>query len=533
MKNKLKTIAIFCVFFLEFTLAFAQSVKRIEIAGTTNSSDYKVITLGEEGVLLLSKVAKATYNIKKYDADLNEVWSVNGELEENQSYVDFCRDGKDIYFLFSKYNSDLYQIIKVSTGIGLMQKFFFENVRKFEISEFKVFNAHAFLAGTIKEEPVLMSVDLQKMQPRILSGGLKGSATISSLDYDRKNDLLLVSYSVKKGKDSFMAVKKISMSGKIVEQLAVEPEEEYGLITGKLFNVADDSQLMIGNYGFRGYQSNGVPMSQGVYMSKIEGEQAAFVKMHSFTDFKNFFNFLPPKQLEKMRKKIEKKKLKGNELKLNYRVLVHDIIKKDNQYILVAEVFYPEFRNMNMYGNPYYGYGSMFGSPFGYAYNPIYAMRYARFYYGGLNSWAWNPWMYSNYYGSGNQQFDGFRFRHAIVAGFDASGELLWDNSFSFDNFKSMDLKEKVKVKLEDDKILLVYSNKGSLKSKVIQGNEVKEGEKTIKIDTSNESDRIKDTETDDIEFWYNDYFLAWGYQKISNRAEGGRNVFYLNKISF
>ncbi|MDZ7935746.1 MAG: hypothetical protein U5M51_12460 [Emticicia sp.] len=529
IKNSKKYLLGFLLLLIiSFFQANAQSVKRIELPTRGDDQGFQVITLGEDGVLLLTKTGKLSFNITKLDAQLQQTWSTNGELEENQSMVDFHRNGRDVYFLFSKYNSDLYQIIKVSTGIGIMQKFFFENIRRFEVSEFKVFNGIAYLAGMVKEEPVLMSVGLNKPQPRILAGGLKGTASISSLDYDEANDLLVVSYSVKKGRSSYMAVKRINPNGKIVEQLAVEPEEDYGLLTGKLFSLNDGTQLMIGNYGFKGYQSNGGPMSQGLYISKVDGETPEYLKMHSFTDFKNFFKFLPPKQQEKIEKKIKKKKGKGDDLRLNYRVLVHDIIKKDNQYVLVAEVFYPEFRNNNTFGSPFYG--SAFGSPFGFGFNSFNTLRFAQFY--GANSWAWNPWMYSNF-NNNNQQFDGFKYTHAIVAGFDLDGKLVWDNSFSFDNVKSMELKEKVKIRYEGDEIALVYSNKGKLTTKIVRGTEVVEGVKTIDIDTQKEGDKVRDTATDDIEYWHQNYYLAWGYQRIANRNEGSRKVFYLNKIAF
>lgn len=524
------SVVIFLMLLTTFSVTTAQSVKRVEIPTNGEDNKYQVITIGEEGVLLLSKTSKKTFNITKFDTELQQAWSINGDLEENQSYVDFYRDGRDVYFLFSKYNSDLYQIIKVSTGIGIMQKFFFENISRFEVSEFKVYNDFAYLAGMVKEEPVLMSVNLNKLQPRILAGGLKGTASISSLDFDDENSLLVVSYSVKKGRSSYMVVKRINQNGKIVDQLTVEPEDDYGLLTGKLFPLKDGKQLMIGNFGYKGLQSNGVPMSQGLYISKVDSENPEYLKLHSFTEFKNFFKFMSQKQQDRIEKQIVKKKDKGGDLKLNYRVLVHDIIQKDNQYILVAEVFYPEFRNTN---NGYYGsglYGSPFWSPYGYS-SGLNALRYSRYF--GMNSWAWNPWLWSGSRSMNNQQFDGFKYTHAVVAGFDQKGNLIWDNSFSFDNVKSMDLKEKVKIKLDNDDITLVYSNKGKLASKIVKGNEVVEGNKIIDVSTQQEGDRVRDTETDDIEFWHQNYYLAWGYQKIANKNGGSRKVFYLNKIGF
>jgi hypothetical protein len=529
--NNILTAAKLCLlasftFLFTFTEVQAQSVKRIEIPTNAEDNKFQVISLGDDGLLVLSKTSKKTFSITKFDTELQVGWSVNGDLEENQSLVDFYRDGRDVYFLFSKFNSDLYQIIKVSTGIGIMQKFFFENISRFEVSEFKVHNDFAYLAGMVKEEPVLMSVNLYKLQPRILAGGLKGTASISSLDFDDENNLLVVSYSVKKGRSSYMVVKRINQNGKIVEQLTVEPEDDYGLLTGKLFSLNDGTQLMIGNYGYKGYQSNGVPMSQGLYISKVDEENSEYLKLHSFTEFRNFFKFMSQKQQERIEKQITKKRDRGGDLRLNYRVLVHDIIQKNNQYILVAEVFYPEFRN----NNNFYG-SSMYGSPFWSPYG-LSSMNYYRYY--GLNSWAWNPWLWAGGRGfNNNQQFDGFKYTHAVVAAFDEKGNLVWDNSFSFDNVKSQELKEKVKIKLENDDITLVYSNRGKLSSKIVRGNEVIEGNKVIELGTVYEGDKIRDTMTDDLEYWHQNYYLAWGYQKIANKNGGSRKVFYLNKIAF
>ncbi|WP_259016545.1 hypothetical protein [Emticicia fluvialis] len=512
-------------FLLATEVMQAQSVKRIEIpVGGGDDNKLQVISLGDEGLVVLSKTSKKTFSITKFDTDLQLGWSLNGDLEENQNFVDYYRDGRDVYLLFSKYNSDLYQIIKVSTGIGIMQKFFFENITRFEVSEFKVHNDFAYLAGMVKDEPVLMSVNLHKLQPRILAGGLKGTASISSLDFDDENNLLVVSYSVKKGRSSYMVVKRINQNGKIVEHLSVEPEEDYGLLTGKLFSLNDGTQLMIGNYGFRGYQSNGVPMSQGLYISKVDEDNTEYLKLHSFTEFRNFFKFMSQKQQDRIERQINKKRDKGSDLRLNYRVLVHDIIQKDDQYILVAEVFYPEFRNNNtFYGSPMYG--NPFWSPYGYG--------MGGYRYFGMNSWAWNPWLWSGNRGFNNQQFDGFKYTHAVVAGFDKKGNLVWDNSFSFDNLKTYELKEKVKIKTDNNEITLVYSNKGKLSTKIVRGNDVVEGNKIIEIETAREGDKVRDTSTDDIEYWHQNYYLAWGYQKISNKNDGSRRVFYLNKIAF
>jgi hypothetical protein len=93
---------------------------------------------------------------------------------------------------------------------------------------------------------------------------------------------------------------------------------------------------------------------------------------------------------------------------------------------------------------------------------------------------------------------------------------------------------EKVKASIKGNEIALSYSNKGQIYTKIIKAEKVVENTQPRAIDTQMEGDKVKQTTSDNIDFWYNNYFIASGYQKISNDQEGGkRNVFYLNKVSF
>ncbi|WP_229253939.1 hypothetical protein [Dyadobacter sp. NIV53] len=311
-------------------------------------------------------------------------------------------------------------------------------------------------------------------------------------------------------------------TGELYTQVSVDPEDDYSLLSGRLQVLNDSVRMVIGTYGYRNMQSSSNAASQGLYISKIVNNDLIFTRYHSFTDFKNFFNFMDDRQQEKMEKRIRKKKESGDDLKLNYRLLVHDIVPKGNNFLMVAEVFYPEYRyqSPNMMGG--LGYGGMMGYPFGMGlYNP----------------YLWNP-MYGGR-GINQQIFDGFTYTHAIVADVDQNGKLLWDNSISFDHVKSMDLREKIKVQsARNGNTQLVYSHDGSVRSKVIKDSQVIDDNKVIPNSTNIEGDKVRKTSTDDIDYWYDKFYLAWGEQRIVNAAgdaqtRGRRNVFYLNKISF
>lgn len=503
----------------------AQVVKRIELPLISNNSPYQAMPLGEKGVLLISKPEKGRFNVQKFDTELNRVWSIDGTIENNLDYIASSYDGQSVFLLFSKYRSSLYQIVKVNVGPGFVETFIINTLDRFEITDFKTLGYSTFMAGMVRNEPVLLHTLLTTSQTKVLPSAIKGSNAIQTIEVDTVNHLVNVCFAVKKGRQTKIVARSYEETGELYTQVSVDPEDDYSLLSGRLQVLNDSVRMVIGTYGYRNMQSSSNAASQGLYITKIINNDVIFTRYHSFTDFKNFFNFMDDRQQEKMEKRIRKKKESGDDLKLNYRLLVHDIVPKGNNFLMVAEVFYPEYRyqSPNMMGG--LGYGGMMGYPFGMGlYNP----------------YLWNP-MYGGYGGRGfNQQvFDGFTYTHAILADVDQNGKLLWDNSISFDNVKSMDLREKIKVQTsQNGNTQLVYSHNGAIRSKVIKDSQVIDDNKVISNTTNFEGDKVRKTSTDDIDYWYNKFYLAWGEQRIVNAAgdpqtRGRRNVFYLNKISF
>ncbi|MBC7891749.1 MAG: hypothetical protein H7Y12_06005 [Sphingobacteriaceae bacterium] len=504
------------------------SARRLEIPVPANTDNFFTIPVRENGVLLLTQAGKSGYNLVRFDTNLDRVWQVEGTISDNLDYVNYSYDGKDVYLLFSKFRSNRYQVIKVYVGPGFTEKFDIYSVDKLEISEFKAHRDGVYIAGVVREQPVLLYTNLQTRQSKLLPSAMKGSAEIQTIDIDSVNHRVNVTYSVRKGKTYELVVKSFDEDGRQDSQVLLEPEEDFALLNGKLSPLTDTTQLMIGTYGYRSMQSTTRgPVSQGVYMSQITPAEVLPTRYYSFTDFKNFFNFLSPREQERKERQIARQKERGGDLKLNYQLLVHDLIPNGDQYVLVAEAFQPTFRYQN--NNPYgggFGGSPFFGSPYGGLYSP----------YGwGWGLWSMNPWYGGSrsFWGNNQQVFDGWQYTHAVVAGFDKKGTLLWDNSFEIDNVKTMKLKEKVRTSIREGQVALFYSNQGAIRSKVVKGNLVVEGEAEKTFSTVKEGDKIRRNTNDDLEYWYDNYFLAWGYQRIQNEAEGRRNVFYLNKIAF
>ena len=502
----------------------AQTIKRLELPTPANTELFHTIPLGKKGVLLVSQIAKNSFNLVKFNAELERDWTVNGNIEDNLEFVRSSFDGESVYLLFSRARTDFYQVVKVSVGPGFVETFYLSAVERFQITDFQTLNYSVFMAGTVRDEPLLLYTNLTTKKSRILPGVTQSNTVIQSVELDTVHRVVNVVYAARKGREVKLVAKTFDEDGQAVGQVLVEPEADYSLLNGRLFVMNDSTKLLIGTYGFRNMQASGSSASQGLFLSKIVYDQVDFTQYHSFTNFQNFFNFMSERERERMMRRIERKKEDGNDVKLNYRVLVHDIIPQGGNYLVSGEVFYPEYRNNNNMGP--YGMNSFWGGGFGgfnsFGFSP----------FGLYNPYYFNPFFGGNRFNNG-QVFNGFVYTHAIVAGFNAKGDLLWDNSLPFDNVKSMELKEKVKVKLNaDNTVAMFYSNKGAINAKVFDQSKVATSLRPIAITTDEDGDKVRQTSTDEVVFWYDGYYLAYGYQKIAGN-DGRRNVFYLNKIAF
>lgn len=528
MNRRLHYLTVILLAWIGAAPAAAQEKYRVELPLPGESDSYHTIPLGSKGVALISKPEKRKYRIQKFNTNLEEEWSTDGDIQSNLDFVASSYDGSSVYLLFNRYRSSEYQVVKVSAGPGFVENFLFQTIDRFLITDFKTIGYSAFMAGTLRDEPVLIHSNLQTGQSRVLPTAVKGTLSIQSVEVDTTYRLINVSMAIRNGRSMKIVARSYDETGLLVSEVGSEPQEEYALLNGRLQILNASEKLLIGTYGYSNRQSSGAAASQGLYISKFTDNQEQFTEYHSFTDFAHFFDFLSERQLEKMERRIKKKKEEGEDLKLNYRLLVHDIIPSDNQYLVVAEVFYPEYKyNNNLYGaRSYWGNPWLFGSGFGYGlYNPYFFNPY----YGG-----------SRYYGNSNQVFDGFVYTHAIVAGIDLSGRLLWDNSITFDNIKSNELREKVTVTTRPGgETQIVYGSKGTVWTKIVNRDKVVRKDQSIELPTELQGDKVRSTTTDEVCHWFGPYYLAWGQQKIANAhagdvsSRGKRNIFYLNKLTF
>ncbi|RVU26631.1 hypothetical protein EOJ36_01150 [Sandaracinomonas limnophila] len=546
MKNISLSFSIICLLIFGQFQTNAQNLNRLEIPVKNSDAAIFNIPLGEKGLIVLTQVSKTDFHLAKLDTDFHQNWTFSGNIDASMDYVTHSYDGRYVHLLFSRFKSNAYAIFRIDLSNGKYEKYQIYSVDRMEISNFRVLNKSVFIGGIINSQPMVLYTNLSQKSTRILPSVVKGQSEIQSMDIDTTQKLVNITYSSgNKPKNYQLIVRSFDEAGNQYNQIVMEPNDEFAMMNAKSNQLNDSLQVVVGTYGHKNtIGSSKGPTSQGMFFASFLDGTVQNSKFYSFTKFQNFFNFLGEKQKEKQEKKIKSKEDKGEDLRLDYRFIVHDIIKQGDQYLVVAESFYADYKYAYSAFNPYgtmYGVYSMPGymlSPYSF-YSP-WSMLYSPFRWGYGNyglyspfSSYYSPWGYRGYGSYGNQQqFDGWVYTHGIIMSFDKDGNLLWDKSIDLKNTKEDKLTQKVKTLIQGDQIILSYAIGNQIVSKTIPMNGADEKEEVHEIESLNENDKVKKTSKTELNYWYGNYFLANGFQNISNEDEGKRSVFYLNKIN-
>ncbi len=487
--------------------------ERTEIADLSEAVGFNIIPIGKEGVLsfYLDKDTKGDdqeiWIFKKLDSDLKEQWKKTYPVDKGKGFKGSDFNNGSLYLFFQDYRHGNFSILIINTLTNQLTEYEDEFDGKFNSEDFKVNKGVAYFTGVLKHDPVLFNIDLAtKKRNQFPLEAYGKHISLENIEYDDDADAINVAIAVYDKKERKFIVKTIAANGSTNQDFVLGAQaEDKWLLNASVRPLKDNKHLVIGTYS-----SSKAGASQGIYVGKFTQSNKDFIKFYSFTEFQNFFNYLPQKQQERIEKKIEAKKEAGKEFDVNYRLLVHDIIEKDNQYLFLGESYYPVYHTESRLVTKMESY-------------PVRGSN-------GYTTYQSRMVTVTEY----KRVFDGYRFTHAVVAGFDTQGNKLWDNCFEMGDVLTFWLKQKIKVEMLDGKVGMVYLVGNSIQSKYIEGNNVVEGKKAKPFETGIEGDKLRYT-IGSIEFWYDNYFILWGYQKIKNpdKEDKVRKIYFASKIAY
>ena len=513
-------------------VAQLDQLQRAEILLTNKDieKNFNVHSLKNNGILLVteSSVEGDFKNNKwvfvKYDTLLTLKWQQECLFSQRFQPIKSFDNDKDFFIFFKDKEGVKFLIFRVDIVSGESEKL--EGTLPAhvdEINEFKVLGNMALIAGKINRRPVVVSYRFFDKKVQVLPDLYDSHQELTGININEEKNIadIVISENNRKRNKAGLLVKSYSYSGKRLQDINLQTTKDKTLQTGKLSHLSANEQFIIGNFAERKTQT-----SSGIYVAKITDDKQEFIRYYDYATLQNFFNFMKPKARKRMKDRITRRLQQGKSTNLHYRLLVHDVIPYNGEFIVLAEAYYLQYRS-NMYGS-YGGYGGYGMSPFmnqNYLYNPSYLYN--------------NSGMYRNY---NDRTFEGYRYTHAIVCGFNAQGELLWDNCFEMGNeILNKSLEEIVQVGMNPEgNLIMMYPYDEKLHTQIIKGNDVvakKEKFDIRKVQEANSQQKVSDTDAFHLSHWYGSYFISWGMQDVHQRKEApgkpSKRVFYLSKITY
>jgi hypothetical protein len=489
-------IPVVAAIFMCISSAYSQveQAERLEIPYDEYRFDMNIMPLGDNGVIAYKENldfdsnGNTQWDFTKYDTLFNVAWKNKYSIGSQYKYVGYHNEGVYFYILFTKgenQNSE-FKIIRLNNYNGELLTYDDKFLIALQLTEFKVLENKAFFCGTVKDYPAIVLYNFDTKRGKVVPGIYQKNTSFVSLDFEPQNEIFNVTLSHKLyGSRYTISIKSYSLEGELLNNVSLKPTKGENLITGKMTTLPGGERFITGTYTT--YRST--DYSKGMFIAKLVDDKQEFIEFYPYADLKNFFSYMKPRRQERIKEKIKRRKMEGKEIKLTYKLYMHDIIPLNDRFIVVGEAYYPQYNQQNYY-----------------------------------------------YAGNSTRFFEGYKYTHAVVLAFDKKGNMLWDNSFEIKDALTKYLVELVKVKPSDKEVYLLYNYDNEIFTKVVNGYEVVGEKSKEKIKTNFTNDIVsRDSEIGSTEFWYNNYFLTWGTQDIRNykdkNVDSNRKVFYLNKV--
>ena len=484
------------LFHSSFSLGQIGQTTRYELALGSDPGNYEVLAVGIHGLVLNRRLSHATEDrieIIKLDTAFQENWHGYIPIDSKLMLLTRRVSGNNLFLLFknqvAKQKNFILYTIHLETGTFQISEV--RNIIPFSVIEFQVTDNAAIIGGYFNLVPVVVYFSFHDYRTKVLPGLFNESGELTQIKTYPDNTFdVLISARTQAGIKTIW-IKNYDAEGNLIRNIPLQTEPSKHLIFARAIKMADDTQLVAGVYGQRMSA-----YSKGIFISRIDPNGLQRIQYYNYGDLGNFFKYMKAKREQRVKERIQRRKIRGKKIRFNYRFMVHEIVAHNDQYVMLGEAFYPEYTSVDRsYGRSFFG-----------------------------------PSYYSNSIIRDGRVFDGYRYTHAVVIGFNQDGEVIWDNSFEINDVKTFTLEQFVKLEIDEDKISLLYLYENALRTKVIQKNEVLEGKTIERLKTTTSG--VERTITTKLDYWYPDTFFASGTTERFDPGKNLQRIFFINKIT-
>jgi len=489
-----KNIIFLIVLVMQSSMAISQVQQpaRLEIP-IGPYDDIECFNSGEDGVYIVKanqdiSTRQVVWDIHFVDTSLNIKNRVEFRYTNAMKYLMNTSHRGDPYFLFANFERGRLEVIRFNNPTGDTTVYGILNPFAYTLLDFHVTDEAALLSGYYNEKPVILHHSFRTGRVKVVPGLYRDRSQLVQVEVndDASFDVMVQQPTANRRKG--LMIRRYSPQGVLMFESKLAPVDK-NFLFGRLLSLPSGEILVTGTW-----TPNRTEFSRGIFVANISLTGANRIRYYNYADLENFFTYMRDGKEARVKRRIERRKIKGKRLKFSYRMLVHNLLEADDTYVMLGEAFYPK-------------------------YTPIYRATYA-------------------YQSVAANILEGYQYTHAVVIGFDKTGNLVWDNSFEIQDVLTMQLRQYVYADAGEDEIALLYSIDEEIRTKYIRQEEMVDQKDTKPIALRYSSDILIDSERTESGFerWFGESYYAYGVQNIKNGIDTevarNRRVFYLNKIT-
>ncbi|ERM80712.1 hypothetical protein P872_21465 [Rhodonellum psychrophilum GCM71 = DSM 17998] len=525
----MKPTFIFFIFLLVQIPGFSQIqfLERFEINSNFNDNNFTILP-SSEGLIAFRSLSEKGLGSKKklqllemdYELKFEELSEIN--IRDNYELVGFDLDGDFFYAMLQKgtYQTDDRYVMEINLATMELKEINIKNVLNMELSEFLVLNRKAIFMGTTEMRPVVQIFDLETNNMVTVQGIYSKDTQILQLRKDPALGIFDILIS-KRDKFKMKQVLVLTFDGegnKIREVMIDKLEDsDMEIVEGILTPIQNYQQSLIGPFGQRKREA-----FSGIYITNINEFGEFNTNYYTLEDFPNFYNYLNEKNREKKLRAVEKTIEKGRKPTISPVFSTREVINLEDGFLVYNDYFSAS--------NPRY-------MPRDGVYaNNIYRMNPFNPFMGGMYG---DPLLgYGGYPRYPSMAREGeYKFISAQFALINKDGRVIWDNALNLENKTTADPSKFGEISFDGEKLHYLYLDGLEIKMSFLKNGEVIFENQPFEIQLIKENERIRDTQESSLQltWWFQEYFLLSGKQKIRFQNESGkeeiREVFFITKI--
>ena len=533
------------------TWAQSSNPLRLEIPAPTGSDPFNYVTAGKNGICVffptVSESGKdsISWSILMTDDQLNEKWHKVVPLHKDVTYLKSLSTNDAIYLLFhdTKRNTDgNIFVFMIIPRLQVITEHRGSIPDKAEVVDFEISDNVAYIGfNNRKSQPGIIGFSLVTGEKRNYPITSEKDALLLDISIDTTSKKIFATYKIQYSSTrNHLFVNQYDSPGTLQKTFDFTDQfEKKNFNSAQYIPRGEGNGVIAGTYGFNvtntrrqydyydnfysryhynyyspyysrqpdyGVNEDKTPVSDGYFTATVNNGVAGNIKYFNFSGFNNAYKYITNPSALRVKARTAKKKDNpvenetsssdlNNERSLNLRLITHELLISNGQYIIASEAYYPEYHTNTQMSYDYYGRAF--------------------------------PTSY--------QVFDGFRYSHAFVAGFDSSSNMLWNNGMEMRDILTKYLNRKLNCLFENNETVLFYNANNKVAFKTIKGNSIVENTSYTPLTPKRSNDQPYLEYLGTIEHWYDDYFIATGYQTIRNNyiESNKRNVFYISKMAF